>query len=189
MIIQKPFLTDFRHHHAFENCFTKEECEFISSLAWKWQDGLTANNPHRDKHVRDSDVFWLEQKQDIMWIWDRLRAHIEDANSGIWRFNLEGFHENIQLTRYTKEGHYDWHTDNGNGYSSFRKLSCVLNLSDSNEYVGGGTSIRVDSKSELLPHDQGTLNIFPSYVLHKAKRVKEGVRKTLVCWVGGEPYR
>lgn len=189
MIIEKPYLTNYVTHVSYENYFTEEECEFISALAWKWQDGLVQGAEQRENEVRDSDIFWLSFRNDIAWIWEKLKYKIEEANSYHWQMNLENFHEHIQLTRYTKSGHYDWHVDHGNHRTSYRKLSCVLNLTDENKFKDGGTLIKVSNKAELLSKKQGTLHIFPSYTLHKAKKVKSGTRLSLVCWVGGEPFK
>lgn len=189
LTISKPFLTNYKNYHIFESVFTHEECEYISSLAWKWNDALTQGAEKRVDKVRNADVFWLEPKQDLVWIWEKLKVHIEEANSHIWKFNLENFHENIQLTRYTRKGHYDWHIDNGNFRSSYRKISCVVNLTKENKYKGGGTLIRVGNKPIELSKKQGDLNLFPSYTLHKAKPVKRGERIVMVCWTGGEPFK
>lgn len=187
--LNKPYLTNYQPFVSYENAFNQEECNYICSLAWRWEDALTQGNKSRNNEVRDADVFWLQPRQDLVWIWERLKRYIEEANSHVWRFNLENFHEQIQLTKYTKSGHYDWHVDNGNMQSSYRKISCVLNLTDSYKYRGGGTLIKTENKPHLMPKEQGTLNIFPSYTLHKAKKVKKGIRETLVCWVGGESYK
>jgi PKHD-type hydroxylase len=189
MIIEKPYLTNWQPYQTYEKSFTEEECQYISSLGWKWQDALVSDSSKRDNKIRNSDVFWLHPRQDLMWIWERLRHFVQEANSHVWRFNLENFHEDIQLTRYTKKGHYDWHMDVGYERMSFRKVSCVLNLSNQNEYTEGGTLIKCGAESTLLSKGQGDLHIFPSFVLHKAKKVSKGVRKSLVCWVGGEPYK
>ena len=188
MNISKPFLTNFKHFENVENVFNKEECQYISSLGWRWEDALTQGRFVRDDEVRNSDVFWLSPTQDNIWIWERIKHFIEYANSYIWKMNLENFPEHLQLTRYTKNGHYDWHVDNGNEKSSHRKLSCVVNLTDETKFIGGGTSIKTGNKPEILPKTQGSMNIFPSYVLHKANEIKKGKRLSLVCWVGGSHY-
>lgn len=187
--LNKPYLTNFQSFISYENVFNQEECNYICSLAWQWEDGLTQGSKSRNKEVRDADVFWLHFRQDLTWIWERLKYHIEEANSRTWHFDLQNFHEHIQLTRYTKSGHYDWHVDNGNEKSSHRKISCVVNLTNEYDYKGGGTLIKTGKNPILLPKQQGSLNIFPSYTLHKAKRINKGERKSLVCWVGGSHYR
>jgi PKHD-type hydroxylase len=189
MNINKPYLTNFKSFHTFYDVFSVEECNYITSLGWKWQDALTVGREKRNDEIRNSDIFWIEPRNDLLWIWEKLKNCIQDANSHIWRMDLENFHENLQLTRYTKSGHYDWHVDNGNEKSSFRKLSCVLNLTNPYEYDGGGTSIKTGNKSTFLPKEQGSINIFPSYVLHKANKIKMGQRITLVIWVGGSHYK
>lgn len=187
--ISKPFLTDYRSHTWYENAFTPDECNYICNLNGSWQDSLTQGRTEKDENVRNSKQLWLQPTQETIWIWERFKHFIEQANSYIWKMDLENFMEHMQLTKYGEQGHYDWHIDTGNDRSSHRKISCVLNLTNHKEYKGGGTLIKVGRKAELLPMDQGTLNIFPSYVLHKAKQIKKGTRMSLVCWVGGSHYR
>jgi PKHD-type hydroxylase len=187
--IDKCFLTNYQSYASYSNAFNEEECKYICSLGWNWKDALTHGQKERNDDVRNSDVFWLEPRNDLMWIWEKMKYYIEEANSHIWRMDLEKYQENMQLTRYKKNGHYDWHMDVGNYKSSFRKLSCVVNLSNEKKYSGGGTLIKVGQKANILPKEQGTLNIFPSYTLHKAKKIKKGTRMSLVCWVGGSHYK
>jgi PKHD-type hydroxylase len=189
MMIRNPHLTNYKNFVTFENVFNDKECEFIKSLGWEWNEGLTGNNTTKDVNIRNSNVFWIHQRQDLIWIWERLEHFIQKANSHVWHMEITKFMEPLQLTKYKKAGHYNWHVDHGNNENSHRKLSCVVNLTDPNEYKNGGTIIQDGNKSFMLPKNKGTLNIFPSYILHKAKKIKKGTRMTLICWVGGSHYR
>lgn len=186
--LDKCFLTNYQPFASYQNVFNEDECKYICSLGWNWEDALIHNVKKRNDDLRNSDIFWIHPREDLRWIWEKIKNHVEHANSHIWHMNLERFHEPIQLTKYEKNGHYDWHIDVGNELSSFRKLSCVVNLTNEKDYKGGGTLIKTGSKPHLLPKEQGSLNIFPSYTLHKAKQITKGRRMSLVCWVGGSHY-
>ena len=37
--------------------------------------------------------------------------------------------------------------------------------------------------------EQGTLILFPSYILHEVKPITKGERNSLVTWVTGKPFK
>jgi len=46
-----------------------------------------------------------------------------------------------------------------------------------------------DDKGELMDKTQGTLILFPSYVLHEVMPVTKGTRNSLVTWVTGKQFK
>ena len=70
-----------------------------------------------------------------------------------------------------------------------RKLSFSLQLSNPKEYKGGDFNLHLSSKKTTLLKEQGTLLVFPSYVLHQVKKVTKGERNSLVGWVTGPPFK
>lgn len=107
-----------------------------------------------------------------------------------WNFEVTGFAENFQLTKYEKGNKYDMHVDAGlYGTPMPRKLSIVVQLSDPNDYEGGELDILcTDGDIEML-RGQGDVIVFPSYMYHKVREVTKGTRYSLVSWVGGPPFR
>jgi len=100
--------------------------------------------------------------------------------------------EFIQYTEYyaSEGGHYDWHQDIGPGMGSLRKVSITVQLSDTNEYEGGDLEIWQGGQSILqAPRGAGNVVIFPSYMMHRVKRVEKGTRRSFVLWVGGQHYK
>ena len=101
----------------------------------------------------------------------------------------------MQITRYKKNGHYDFHFD-GNGFTrsqvenkfiknKTRKLSMTIVLNDNYE---GGEFEFFNNKS-LIKEKTGTIIVFPSYIVHKVKPVTKGTRYSLVVWFCGEPFK
>jgi PKHD-type hydroxylase len=99
----------------------------------------------------------------------------------------------IQYTEYhaNEGGKYDWHHDvlwtRNDGMD--RKLSLTVQLSDPSDYDGGDFEF---SEVEPLPSwskQQGTVMVFPSYLLHRVKPVTRGVRRSLVAWFEGPTWR
>ncbi len=71
-----------------------------------------------------------------------------------------------------------------------RKLSFALQLSDSNEYTGGEVQFLDNGgKTYFAPKQRGTLMVFDSRTKHRVRRVRSGLRKSLVGWVVGPRWR
>ena len=133
---------------------------------------------------------WLKRTPDTYWVYARLLEHIVDLNERYWRFDLDFIGEEIQYGEYTENGHYRWHLDLGGGTSPNRKLSCSVQLSAPDEYAGGGLEFQVGSNTVAAPRTQGTLVVFPSFLVHRVAPVTHGMRRSLVAWVSGtRPYR
>ena len=77
-----------------------------------------------------------------------------------------------------------------------RKLSLTLQLTDPSQYKGGDFQFRwlnSDAQRETVTvkdaKDLGTIIIFPSFIYHRVKAVKEGKRYSLVVWAHGDNFK
>ena len=70
-----------------------------------------------------------------------------------------------------------------------RKLSISIQLTNPEDYEGGELYLYNDDKGNLMDKTQGTLIIFPSYVLHEVMPVTKGERNSLVTWVTGKQFK
>lgn len=113
---------------------------------------------------------------------ERLSAQIRSVNDRLYKFDLAE-HEDPQLAEYTVGDHYDWHLDLGPGRARLRKLSASVQLSPADGYDGGELEIR---GAGAVDRAEGTLIIFPSFLLHRVAPVTRGVRYSLVAWASGE---
>ena len=113
-------------------------------------------------------------------------------------FDLIGFTEDLQFTEYDGAGaFYTWHQDGLDGALAVRKLSMVVQLSDPDDYVGGeleffaldGDESATASDRRVAMRTQGTVVVFPSFEYHRVAPLRSGVRRSLVCWVGGPAFR
>jgi len=107
----------------------------------------------------------------------------------MWNFDIWGYQDSFQYTIYYGDGgHYDWHVDMGPGISN-RKISCVLQLSDPEEYDGGDLQMNPGGQILTVPKQLGTICFFPSFMLHRVTPLNSGVRKSLVNWFCGANFR
>lgn len=140
---------------------------------------------------RNNFIAWIPCNQDTAWLHKKLANFVIDLNAKYFGFDLTGFTEDLQYTVYNSDNgpeHYDWHIDSAANGSIPRKLSLTLQLSDPMEYEGGEVWIHGLTRC-VLPKEQGTLTIFPSYALHRVTPVTKGVRRSLVAWISGPEFR
>lgn len=155
------------------------------------QTAATVAGDNTDEQVRKSKVSWLEQKEENIWLYDKVGYIVRVLNGQFFRFDLTGFAESFQYTTYDGDGeHYDWHMDKHyiNGGVP-RKLSVIIQLSDPSEYEGGILELYTDNKPIQMEKKKGLVVVFPSYILHRVTPVTSGTRRSLVIWTGGPAFR
>ena len=140
----------------------------------------------KNNSIRSASVCTLPAVQDNEWIFSKLEDILVDCNKKYYQMDIIGFYEAIQLIKYNPEDHYDWHMDFANKHHSNRKLSLSIQLTDPSEYEGGDLEF---FKNGNGPKEQGTLILFPSFLYHKVHPITSGVRRALVGWISGNPYR
>jgi len=99
--------------------------------------------------------------------------------------------ELAQFTEYPKGGFYDWHMDaevNCQYEPPVRKISMTILLSNPSEFTGGDLEFMTEGNKP--PHlIQGQAIFFCSWIRHRVAKVKKGVRRSLVMWFGGPPFK
>jgi PKHD-type hydroxylase len=162
---------------------------------YEYSDALILDDiDGKNDEVRKSRIKWLPpEAEKTEWIYERLMGLALDVNYDYWKFNLHHVQDSIQYTEYEADysGHYHWHMDLGPHPISHRKISMIVQLSDSSEYEGGEVEINNgDFEKPLVASKfKGDVIIFPSYLMHRVKPVTKGFRKSLVLWVGGATFR
>jgi PKHD-type hydroxylase len=124
-------------------------------------------------------------------VYNAIKGLVENANNTCFKFNLTDMSEKVQYSEYkaTDQGFYDWHMDI-TPLKSRRKLSVVVQLSDESEYDGGELQIQTGlTEPVTMGKTKGLVTVFPSYLLHRVTPVTRGVRRSLVVWIDGPPFR
>ena len=177
--------------------FSAEECARVVAMASKvpgraaevFNGRLTAPRGTVNEAIRRARVRALPASREAHWLLDKLFAAITHANGRHWQFDLSGAFSPLLVAEYPIGGHYSWHVDLGAGPTSNRKLSLIVQLSDSRAYAGGAVELMTTSRAIGMPKEQGTVVIFPSYTLHRVTKVSRGKRLALVGWIQGTPFR
>jgi PKHD-type hydroxylase len=173
-----------------QSVFSKEECQKIIDIGTSKNMTDSTIFGNNDNHnYRDSQVSWLYACDDMEWVFRRLTDVVTKLNNQYFKFDIFGFLEGLQFTRYdAPNGKYDAHVDKTfNGV--VRKLSLSIQLTDSNEYEGGELQIITSKEYQNAVKNQGDLILFPSYILHRVTPVTKGTRYSLVSWISGQPFK
>jgi PKHD-type hydroxylase len=148
-----------------------------------------------DEPTRKSEICWINDSNLSMELFNAINI----CNNENWSYDLDGCGA-IQYGTYSDGGYYDWHLDTEgivpciNGKYLARKLSITIWLSDPDEYEGGEFDIeikgpRMDVRYDTLKLKKGSIVVFPSDKWHRVRPVTSGVRKSLVTWFRGPPFR
>ena len=192
----------------YSNAFTDQECDKIIELGLDTglKDGVLGDGSHGgesrvDFEMRKSKLRFInEWDPGANWIFKKFWDHALKANRDWFKLHIESL-ESMQFTRYEgnaeQPDHYNYHQDvfwiTENPYH--RKLSAVLQLSDSNDYEGGDLVFKhmyEYSPSEIQMYEmkqRGSIIFFPSFVFHAVEGVTSGLRHSLVAWFDGPKWR
>lgn len=171
-----------------EGALSGVECDTIIALGQSRQkERATVDNLSGQKEIRKSEVVWIEAEPASRWIFERLGALALSVNRERYHFDLTGFTEKLQYTEYGEDGHYGWHQDFAAGDFSNRKLSLVALLSDPADYDAG--HLEFFNAHDEVPRTRGTVIFFPAFEFHRVVPVSRGLRRSLVAWIGGPPFR
>ena len=169
--------------------FTPKLCQEIMDLNKTLEKKKgTIDNEKRADNFRKSTISWID--------FDKMQPMYDDINIFIQKINRNYFgFENIQMTEraqlaeYSKGGFYGWHTDTSLDMDKeppVRKLSMTLLLNDPSEFEGGDLQI---ANRTMTPMKRGHAAIFASFLQHQITPVTRGLRKSLVMWFGGTPFK
>lgn len=168
---------------------TKEQCDQVIKLGESLLPEVASTFGGVCQDVRDSKVSWIQPSKESEPLYRHMTDIIVNLNSQFFKFDLDGFGEGFQFTKYeAPAGKYDLHVDKAYG-KGIRKLSVVVQLSDPADYEGGELCIQTSSNVQTMHKEQGYLVAFPSHVLHGVTPVTKGTRYSLVAWLTGPAFK
>lgn len=164
-----------------------EECARVQSLGEARHAQAASIDRGHVVEYRASTIAWIEPHDEAHWFYHRLATLFLQANER-YRFELTGFLDALQYTVYGPQDLFDWHIDLGTGVASTRKLSVSLLLNAEADYEGGRLEFaNTPRTADDLP--AGTAIFFPSYMMHRVSPITRGVRRSVVAWGAGAPFR
>jgi len=143
-----------------------------------------------DTKMRITTISWIPFKAlpDMYKIIERSMKQVNGNHFGYEGMQLT---ETAQFTEYPKGGFYDWHMDadtNGQHEPPVRKISMTILLSPQHEFEGGDLEFMSEGNKppQLM---QGQAIYFCSLLRHRVAKIKKGMRRSLVMWFGGPPFK
>tara|TARA_Y100000589_G_scaffold320480_1_gene350450 strand:+ start:2067 stop:2657 length:591 start_codon:yes stop_codon:yes gene_type:complete len=179
-------------YYWFESAFSPHLCQQIIDLgkSFSQEGGQTFGGTDGESSpIRSSTIRWIDYLDPrAKWLVDELGRMAIEANNKLFQLDLYGFTEKLQFTEYEGQGaHYDWHPDIGPNMTK-RKISMVVQLSDEKDYEGG--ELLINTGQLLVPSKkQGSVILFPSFLMHKVEPLRSGSRYSLVSWISGNTWR
>ena len=175
--------------------FTPEQCNIISRVGRSLPPiQAEVGGVHQgavDTKTRISHISWIPfDNIDARPMYEKLEEAMYMTNKRHFGFENMEINEQAQYTEYPEGGFYNWHMDLDTNMSKeppVRKISMTLVLSPEHEFDGGGLEIL--KPGNILKPKQGHAIFFASFVNHRVTPVTRGIRKSLVMWFGGEPFK
>jgi len=174
--------------------FTPQQCEMVIEAGHKQklevaQVGM--NNPKGgvDTKKRTTTISWIPFKE-MTEMYSQIEATMQTSNLNHFGFENMKITEPAQFTEYPKGGFYDWHMDldiNGTHEPPVRKISMTILLSDPSTFKGG--HLEYMKKNKVPELKQGQAIFFASFIRHRVAPVTKGIRRSLVMWFGGTPFK
>ena len=182
--------------HTTGPMFTPEQCKLIINAGRSCKPeqakvGGGKGGKH-DTKKRVTTISWIPFKK-MPEMYKVIENQISKVNLNHFMFDGIRLTEPAQFTEYPKGGFYDWHMDlnafGQNGEQPIRKISMTCLLSDPSEFTGGDLMFSDSGKQEPFKLKQGQAMFFASFMQHKVAPVKKGIRRSLVMWFGGPPFK
>ena len=177
--------------------FTPQQCQDIINVGHQ-QKSEEARVGHKkgtregkyDTKMRITTISWIPFKA-MPEMYKIVERSMLQANRNHFGYDGMKLTEPAQFTEYPKGGFYDWHMDaeiNGKYEPPVRKISMTILLSPDNEFEGGDLEFMSEGNKppQLL---QGQAIFFCSLIRHRVAKVKKGMRRSLVMWFGGPPFK
>ena len=177
--------------------FTPDQCRQIIECGRRQppqqaQVGMGKPGGGTDTKKRVTTISWIPFKE-MDHMYQDLDRFIQAANLNHFGFDDVRVTEQAQFTEYPVGGFYDWHMDlnafGQTGENPIRKISMTLLLSDPSEFTGGELTFSEMGDNKPLPLKQGQAIFFASFLRHRVSPVKKGIRRSLVMWFGGQPFK
>jgi len=161
-------------------------------------DEPKGDNFEEDLSIRTCKTSFLPVHDELTKLFGKLVVDYNLHYSG-WNFDIE-FIESIQLSHYYDGHFYDWHIDSfvnpviQNDKKYQRKVSLTVFLNDPEEYEGGEFDLEIrgpntEERYDTFKLPKGSVIVFPSHKWHRVRPVTSGVRKSLVIWIQGPPFK
>ena len=190
-----PFMPHWQSYIATTTkpMFTPEQCRLIIQAGHKEKPEQAkvggGKDGKQDTKKRVTTISWIPFHK-MPEMYKVIENQLSIVNLNHMMFDNVRLTEPAQFTEYPKGGFYDWHMDLdvlGLHEPPVRKLSMTCLLSNPSEFTGG--ELEFMEKNKIPNLKQGQAIFFASFIRHRVSPVKKGIRRSLVMWFGGQPFK
>jgi PKHD-type hydroxylase len=136
-----------------------------------------------DTSVRNNLSTFIQNEDNTLAL--KIAKHIHIVNKEEYKFQLIGC-EPLQLSHYKPGMFYKKHLDVLSLLEDTqRKITFVIQLTPEENYEGGELVIHTSSTPNYVTKKQGSIVVFPSFLLHEVNPILSGERFSLVGWCYG----
>lgn len=173
--------------------FNESQVAAIKNLKYTVTEALISEN----KHIRSSSLYLFSISSALIqanlpWLIPSLTKTILTFNQKLWNYSLySALTESLELIVYKKENDsYAWHSDFRVSPQGHRKLSALLLLTNQTEYQGGELRFLENTGESIVDNiQQGTLIVYPSFLMHSITPLQEGKLEYLHLNWYGPPFK
>ena len=175
--------------------FTPEQCKLITQAGHQQKPEQAkvggSKGGKEDTKKRVTTISWIPFAK-MPQMYKVIENQLSIVNLNHFMFDGVKLTEPAQFTEYPKRGFYDWHIDlnpfGQTGQHPIRKISMTCLLSDPSEFTGGDLAFEENANNKIQLQ-QGQAIFFASFMRHRVEPVKKGIRRSLVMWFGGPPFK
>jgi PKHD-type hydroxylase len=179
-----------------EPMFTPQQCQMIIDTGHSCKPEQAkvggGNDGKHDTKKRVTTISWIPFNK-MPEMYKQVENQLSIVNLNHFGFDGVTLTEPAQFTEYPKKGFYDWHMDlncfGATGDHPVRKISMTCLLSDPKDFTGGELTFSDAGQKKPLDLKQGQAIFFASFLRHKVAPVKKGIRRSMVMWFGGPPFK
>jgi len=180
-----------------EEAFSDEECDKILNYCktldlQKGKIGLghSTNEEVVDQNVRSNGIAWIDDLNETTeWLYRKITDYVNNVNNQYWKYNIE-YIPPLQYTNYSEiNDHFNYHIDMMIKGTDTRKISFSIQLDAEDSYEGCDLYIKINDDDIHASRKKGSINFFPSFLLHKVTPLESGERNCIVGWVCGPDFK
>jgi len=161
------------------NVITKENCDLLIEWSAKNSTRAKVHRPGLDLLKRRSAVAWIPNGSEFQEIIEEILKAFCHVSESMFNHSVDSI-EPIQLATYGIGDHYGWHMDAGLTGED-RVISASVELDDPSSFKGGGLEFQTHPVP-IPEKQQGRMIMFPSMLVHRARPIYWGKRRSLVIW-------
>lgn len=173
-----------------DKVLTRSQCDMIkndaSIIGLEKATVMKRDGSNQRSIARTCSSCWLPKSQNYQWLYNYIASIVDEVNTEHYRFDIMDM-QNFQVLRYRPGQWFHWHWDFYDG--SDRKMTMVVNLSDSSDYIGGGLQVDGNWSGKENCRNIGAASFFPAWMKHRARAPIWGTRWVLVGWITGPQWK